>query len=197
LLCIFCYIPAAALCGVCISQFVQYSRTCGSDYAFLDREFLLARNILKQGFLVVNLNSPFPKNYYRAIMNDLVNLCERSVLQITTDMFRLSYSHPVLSLLMTYHPGCNKINTICAICRAETAPRHFSSPLFWWSCWCFLTCLYCLSFFHLRLLITSLISSKCSSVHRKSNDLQLVFQISTYKRWTEYQDSNIPVSDRI
>ena len=45
---IFSNIPATALCGVYISQFVRYSRTCGSDYAFLDREFLLTRNILKQ-----------------------------------------------------------------------------------------------------------------------------------------------------
>lgn len=45
---IFSNIPATALCEVYISQFVRYSRTCGSDYAFLDREFLLTRKILKQ-----------------------------------------------------------------------------------------------------------------------------------------------------
>lgn len=45
---IFSNIPATALCGVYIFQFVRYSRTCGSDYASLDREFLLTRNILKQ-----------------------------------------------------------------------------------------------------------------------------------------------------
>ena len=91
LLFIFSNIPAAAVCGVYISQFVRYSRACGSDYAFLDREFLLTRKILNQGFLVVNLKSPLIKCYCRH--HDLVNRCERSVSQITTDMFRLSYSH--------------------------------------------------------------------------------------------------------
>ena len=100
---IFSNIPAAALCGVYISQFVRYSRTCGSDYAFLDREFMLTRIILKQGFFVVNLKSPLPTFYCGAIMNDLVNLCERYVSQITTNMFRLSYSHS---------GTINKINTM-------------------------------------------------------------------------------------
>ena len=121
LLFIFSNIPAAALCGVYIFQFVRYSRTCGSDYAFLDREFLITRNILKQGFLVVKLKSLIPKFYCRAIMNDLVNLCERSLSHITTDMFRCRTHIPVLSSLMTYNRGCNKINTMCATCRSETA----------------------------------------------------------------------------
>ena len=83
-------IPAAAVCGVYISQFVRYSRACVFDYAFLDREFLLTRKILNQGFLVYYLKSPLLKCYCRH--HDLVNRCEIYVSQITTDMFRLSCS---------------------------------------------------------------------------------------------------------
>ena len=46
---IFSNIPAAAVCGVYISQFVRYSRACVSDYAILDdREYLQTRKILNQ-----------------------------------------------------------------------------------------------------------------------------------------------------
>jgi hypothetical protein len=103
LLFIFSNIPAAAVCGVYICQFVRYSRTCGSDYAFLDREFLLTRKILNQGFLVVNLKYPLPKCYCRH--RDLDNRCKRSVSQITTDMFRLSYSHSGTIIINDLSPG--------------------------------------------------------------------------------------------
>jgi hypothetical protein len=112
---IFSNIPGAALCGVYISQFVRYSRTRGSDYVFLYREFLLTRNTLKQGFLVVNLKSPLSKFYCRAIMTcltDAKNLCHKSPRICVACRTHI----PVLSLLMTYHRGCNKINTMCATC---------------------------------------------------------------------------------
>jgi hypothetical protein len=100
---IFSNIPAAAVCGVYISQFVRYSRACVSDYAFLDREFLLTRKILNQGFLVCNLKSPFPKCYCRH--HDLVNRCEISVSQIATDIFRLSCSPSGTIIINDVSPG--------------------------------------------------------------------------------------------
>ena len=39
--------------------------------------------------------------------------------------------------------------------------------------------------------------NKRGNFNRKSNDLQLVFQNSTCKRWMEYQDNYISVSNRI
>ena len=44
-------IPAAHAYGVCISQLIRYSRACGSFQDFLDRELLLTRKLLNQGFL--------------------------------------------------------------------------------------------------------------------------------------------------
>jgi hypothetical protein len=38
-----------------ISQLIRYFRACGSYHDFLDRELLLTRKILVQGFLVVKL----------------------------------------------------------------------------------------------------------------------------------------------
>ena len=100
---IFSNIPTAAVCGVYISQFVRYSRVCVSDYAFLDSEFLLTRKILKQGFLVCNLKSSLPKCYCRH--HDLVNRCETSVSQITTDMFRYSCTPSCIIIINDVSPG--------------------------------------------------------------------------------------------
>ena len=49
-------IPAAPAYGVYIyiSQMIRYSRACGSDQDFRDRELLLTRKLLNQGFLFVN-----------------------------------------------------------------------------------------------------------------------------------------------
>jgi hypothetical protein len=45
------------------------------------------------------------------------------VSQMTSDMFRFSYSQPgpFLTILMTYHRVCNKRNTTGATCEAGTA----------------------------------------------------------------------------
>jgi hypothetical protein len=48
-------IPAAPAYGVYISQMIQYSRACASYQDFLDRELLLTKKLLNQGFLLVKL----------------------------------------------------------------------------------------------------------------------------------------------
>jgi hypothetical protein len=59
-------VPATSAYGLYISQLIRYSRACGSYHEFL----------------------VFKKFYGR--LNDLVNHYGISVLQMTTDMFRLS-----------------------------------------------------------------------------------------------------------
>jgi hypothetical protein len=73
-------IPAAPAYGVYISQLIRYSRDCRSYQDFLDRELLLTRMLLNQGFLLVKLKSSLRKFYGRH--HDLVS-------QMTTDMFHL------------------------------------------------------------------------------------------------------------
>jgi hypothetical protein len=81
-------IPAAPAYGVYISQLKRYSRVCGSYEDFLDRELLLTRKLLNQGFLLVTLKSSLRKFYGRH--HDLVDRYGISVSQMTTDMFHLS-----------------------------------------------------------------------------------------------------------
>jgi len=52
-----CNIPAAPAYILCKSQFIRYSRACGSYQDFLDRGLLLTRKVLKQVFLLVTLKS--------------------------------------------------------------------------------------------------------------------------------------------
>ena len=81
-------IPAAPAYGVYISQWIRYSRACGSYQDFLDRGLLLARKLLNQGFLLVMLKSSLRKFYCHH--HDGVNRYGISVSQMTTDMFHLS-----------------------------------------------------------------------------------------------------------
>ena len=81
-------IPAAPAYGVYISQLIRYSRVCGTYDDFLDRELLLTRKLLNQGFLLVTLKSSLRKFYGRH--HDLVDRYGISVSQMTTDMFHLS-----------------------------------------------------------------------------------------------------------
>jgi hypothetical protein len=121
---------------------------------------------------------------------------------------------PVLSVLMPYHRVCNKINTICATCRSETAfplRRTGANPLFCRVPRCLVFCVvFCrpllvlfVIFFILPLLLPftasdyPLISSIVSSTNTNSTDLQLVFQNTTCKTWMQYQDNYISVSNRI
>jgi hypothetical protein len=81
-------IPAAPAYGVYISQVIRYSRACGSYQNFLDKELLLTRNLLTQGFLLVTLKSSLRTSYGRH--NDLVHRYGMYVSQMITDMFHLS-----------------------------------------------------------------------------------------------------------
>ena len=81
-------IPTAPAYGVYISQLIQYSRACGSYQDFLDRELLLTRKLLDQGFVLVKLKSSLRKFYGHH--HDLVDRYGISVSQMTTDMFHLS-----------------------------------------------------------------------------------------------------------
>ena len=80
--------PAALAYEVYISQLIRYSRTCGSYQDYLDRGLLLTRKLLKQGFLLVKLNSSLRQYYSRH--HDLVNRYGICMSQITTDMFYLT-----------------------------------------------------------------------------------------------------------
>ena len=46
-----------------VSQFIRYSRACGSYQNFLDRGLLLKRKLLKEGFLLVKIKSLIRKCY--------------------------------------------------------------------------------------------------------------------------------------
>jgi hypothetical protein len=72
-------IPAASAYGVYISELIRYSRACGSYQEFLDRELLLTRKLLNQGFLLVKLKSSLRKLYGRH--HDLVDRYGISVSQ--------------------------------------------------------------------------------------------------------------------
>jgi hypothetical protein len=74
--------------GVYISQLMRYSRAYGSYHDFFDRELLLTRKLLNQGFLVIKLKSSLRKFYGRH--HELVDRYGISVSQKTTDMFHLS-----------------------------------------------------------------------------------------------------------
>ena len=58
---IFSTIPVALSYGVCISQLMRYSRAWVSNRNFFDREVLLTRMLLNQGFLLVKFNSSLRK----------------------------------------------------------------------------------------------------------------------------------------
>ena len=72
--------PAAPVYGVYISQLIRYSRACGFYQDFLDRELLLIRKLLNQGFLLVKLKSSLRQLYDRH--HDLV---DRYGISVTND----------------------------------------------------------------------------------------------------------------
>ena len=80
-------ISAVPAYGIYISQLMRYTRACGSYQDIFDRELLLTRKLLNQGFLLVQLKSSLRKFYGRH--HDSVDRYGISVLQMTTDMFHL------------------------------------------------------------------------------------------------------------
>jgi hypothetical protein len=96
---------------------IQYSRACGSYQDFNDRGLLLARKLLNQGFLSVQLKSWLRKIYGHH--HDLVDRYGISVSHMTMDMFHLSsilpdpflvhdlycnYSMPIYPLQSVFYP---------------------------------------------------------------------------------------------
>ena len=73
-------------------MFTSYEGKNCSYKDFLDRELLLTRKLLNQGFLLVKLKSSLRKFYGRH--HDLVDRYGISVSQMTTDMFHLSLTLP-------------------------------------------------------------------------------------------------------
>jgi len=167
-------IPASPTYGVHISQLIRYSSVCGSYHDLFDRELLLTRKLLNQGFLLVKLKSPLRTFYGRH--HDLVDCYGISLSQMTTDMFHLSLALPGPFLRV-----CNYINTSCATSGAGTA-HPFGAPEFtpgfsWSSCYSIFSfiCMFCrtlfiflyfffwplcyMFFFDIRILIAPLISS--------------------------------------
>jgi hypothetical protein len=111
-------IPAAAAYGVYISSLIRYSRACGFYQDFLDRVLLLTSKLLKNGFLLVKLKSSLRKFYGRH--HDLVNRYGVFVSQMTTICSVCRIHYPVLSSFLTYHPECNKSNTMGDSCGTGT-----------------------------------------------------------------------------
>jgi hypothetical protein len=62
-------IPAAPAYGVYIFQLIRYSRACGSYQDFLNRELVLTRQLLNQGFFLVMLKSSLRKFYGRPLID--------------------------------------------------------------------------------------------------------------------------------
>jgi hypothetical protein len=85
---------AALIYRVYISQLIRYSRACGSYRDYLDRGYLLTRNLMNHCFLVINLKSSLLK----------FNGCspyDIYVSKVTTYMF-CHNNNLILSSFMTY-----------------------------------------------------------------------------------------------
>jgi hypothetical protein len=81
---------------------LYYVTTSWNSLYLLDRELLLTRKLLNQGFLLAKLNSSLRKIYGRH--HDLVDRYGISVSQMTMDMFHLSY-HSRSFLIHDLSPG--------------------------------------------------------------------------------------------
>ena len=106
---IFSTIPVELSYRVCISQFMRYSRACGSNRNVLDRKMLLTRTSHNQWFLLVKLKSSLRKYYghHHGLMKCLSHKWPR----ICSKSRRLLL---VLSTCMTYHGVCNLCNMTVA-----------------------------------------------------------------------------------
>jgi hypothetical protein len=92
-------IPAVPAYRVYISQFIRYSRTCGSYQDFMDRGLLLTRKLLRQGFLAIILKSSLRKFYGRHHV-----LVDRYEVSCLTYLFSLSWCFLVyLTSFVTFY----------------------------------------------------------------------------------------------
>jgi hypothetical protein len=98
-------IPAAPAYWIYISQFIQYSRACGSNQNFLDKGLLLTRKLLNQVFLLAKLKSSLQKFdiVTMAYLTEMEYLCHKWPRICSTCRKHFS----VLSSFMTYHRICN------------------------------------------------------------------------------------------
>ena len=80
-------IPSSPAYGVFISQLIRYARACSSYECFLLRARQLSSKLLKQGYLVERLKSPFRKFYGR--YGDLIQQYEVSLSRILNDILTL------------------------------------------------------------------------------------------------------------
>jgi len=96
---------------VYISKFIRYSRACGSYQDFLDRGLLLTRNLLNQGFLLVNLI--ITSKVLRS--PPWLGLPLRNMFHKWLRIHSTCRKHfPVLSSCMTYYRVCYWSNMTCS-----------------------------------------------------------------------------------
>jgi hypothetical protein len=86
--------------GVCISQLSRHSRACGYYHDFLDRELLLRRKLLNQGFLMATLKTSHQQFY--GLHHDLADRYVLSVSPMTTDMSRIFLSMCDVKIFLTF-----------------------------------------------------------------------------------------------
>ena len=103
--------------GIHISQLMRYFIAFGSYRDFLGREFMQTRTLLSPGFLVLKLKSALWKCHH----SDSVNSYKIYMLQMRTNMFRLSYSECCSSPTHDLLPDCNKCSTTCSNIGTGTA----------------------------------------------------------------------------
>ena len=83
-------IPAEPDYGAYFTQWVRYSRDCGSYHIYFASGMQLTRTLHIQGFIGVKLKSSLRKFYCR--YHNVVNRYGISVSQMTSDMLYLSLS---------------------------------------------------------------------------------------------------------
>jgi hypothetical protein len=123
-------IPAAPAYGVYISQVIRYSRACGSYPNFLDRELLLTRKLLNQGFPLIKLKSSLRKFYSRH--HDLVDrygICVINDHGYVPLVANTSRSFPQSRLITGF---VTRLIRRVPLVKQEllTLPEHLRSPVF-------------------------------------------------------------------
>ena len=106
---------------------LYYVTTSWNSLYLLDRELLLTRKLLNQGFLLAKLNSSLRKIYGRH--HDLVDRYGISVSQMTMDMFHLSYHSWSFSHSWLITGFVTRLTRWVSLveCELLTLPDHLSS----------------------------------------------------------------------
>jgi hypothetical protein len=163
-----------------VSQFIRYSRACGSYQNFLDRGLLLKRKLLKQGFLLVKIKSLIRKCYRSSpwLGWPLWNICVTNDHGYVPLVVNTSRSFPHAWLIIGFVTRLTRGVPLVEQ-KLLTLAEHMSSlpgfsgvrgtrSLVFYACFVD-RCLYfffwplcCLFFFDIRILITPLLSSNSS-----------------------------------